>query len=61
MLKNNLWLIGLAMVVVASFVNGIFIRQEVSGLAREAMRLIILIGIGIFGFGLIKTLKKDKA
>jgi len=56
--KNRLWLIGLAIVLVASFINGIFIRQEIGGLAREAMRFVILAGIALFGYGLIQKFRK---
>ena len=55
---KNLWLIGLIVVLVASFINGLLIRNDISGLPREGMRLIILIGIGVLIFGIFKALKK---
>lgn len=56
--SKKLWPIGLIVVVVGSFINGLLIRNDIGGLPREGMRLIVLIGIGIFIFGLFKALKK---
>jgi len=57
--SKSLWLIGLVIIIAASFVNGLLIQNAVGGIAREGMRLIILIGIGIFVFGVIKAVKKQ--
>lgn len=53
-----LWLVGLA-IVGASFLNGLLVQNDVGGIAREGLRVIILIGIGIFVFGIIKAVKKQ--
>lgn len=56
---KKLWIIGLTVVLAGSFINGLLIRNDIGGLPRESMRLLILIGIGIFIFGIIKRFKKS--
>ena len=55
---KNLWLAGLIVILIGAFINGLLIRNNITGLPREGMRLIILIGIGVFIFGIFKTIKK---
>ncbi len=57
--KSTLWLIGLAIVIGGSFINGVFlIPRDIGGLARELTRLVILFGIGLLIYGLIHLKKK---
>jgi len=58
MTKKKLWILGLGLVVAGAFINGLLIRNDITGLPREGMRLIVLIGIGVFIFGIFKTIKK---
>jgi hypothetical protein len=58
MTSKSLWLIGLVLVLAASFLNGILISQNIGGLLRESARFVILIGIFILALGLILQFKK---
>ncbi len=59
MKSKFLWLTGLTVVIAGSFINGVFlIPRDIGGLAREGMRLVILSGLGLFIFGLIRSIKR---
>lgn len=57
---KNLWMIGLLIIVVGSAANGLLVQNDVGGIIREMMRVIILLGTGLFFFGIIQKLKKSK-
>ena len=59
-MKTRLWPIGLLVIILASFINGQLIAHHVGGMLRELTRLMILIGLGIFLYGLFLKFKKDK-
>lgn len=58
MKTKSLWAIGLIVVLAGSFINGLLIHYGIGGLPREGMRLVILIGIFVFLFGLIQSFRK---
>lgn len=58
MKSKNLWVIGLIVVLVGSLLNGILIRGGIGGVIRELMRLVILAGVFLLIFGLIRRSKK---
>jgi hypothetical protein len=58
MTSKQLLLVGALTVVLASFINGVLVTYNVGGIAREGMRVIILIGIGILAFGIIRRSSK---
>lgn len=56
--KMKLWQIGLIVIFGGACVNGLFVNMGVGGLLREAMRLVIFVGLGIFIFGLVRSFQK---
>lgn len=50
----KLWQVGLIIVLVGSLTNGLLVSFNIGGLVREGMRLVIIIGMGLLVFGLIK-------
>ena len=57
--SKSLWLYGLILIVVASLVNGLLMSQGIGSIVRELARLSILIGVGLFIFGIIRNLRKQ--
>lgn len=55
---KKLWLVGLIVVLVGSFINGLLVRNDIVGILHEGVRLLTLIGIGMFVIGIIKVIKK---
>ncbi|MBI2167365.1 MAG: hypothetical protein HYU34_03845 [Candidatus Omnitrophica bacterium] len=55
----KLWHLGLLLTIGASLVNGLLIRFDITGLPREFMRLLILLGLGILAFSLIQKFKRN--
>ncbi len=56
--KLKLWQVGLIVFILGGLVNAVLIRAGIGGLLRELMRLVILSGLGIFIFGLVKNFQK---
>lgn len=61
MTSKILTIVGIVVILFASFINGLLVEHNVGGLAREGMRLLILAGIVIFVFGLIRSKKAKKS
>lgn len=59
-MKHRLWVIGLLIFICGGVINGQLITHHIGGLLREGMRLIILIGLAIFFYGLFLKFQKDK-
>ena len=56
--KLKLWQVGLIVFILGGLVIAVLIRAGIGGLLRELMRLVILSGLGIFIFGLVKNFQK---
>ncbi|HNV86830.1 MAG TPA: hypothetical protein PKL97_07720 [Candidatus Omnitrophota bacterium] len=54
----KLWKMGIFTVVIGGLINAILIQNHIGGFPREGMRLVILIGIFVFLFGLIQAFRK---
>jgi len=58
MKTKSFWLIGLIVVLAGSFINGLLTHYGIGGIPREGMRLVVLIGVFVFLFGLIQAFRK---
>jgi len=52
--------IGLLIVILGGLINAILIQNNIGGLLRELMRLVILSGFGMLIVGLVKSIGKSK-
>lgn len=56
----KLWQIGLLIVIFGGLLNAILIQNNIGGLVRELMRLVILTGFGILIVSAFKVVAKPK-
>lgn len=55
----KLWKVGLLAVIIGGLINAILIQNEIGGIMREFMRLVVLSGVGMFIFGIFKVINYD--